>query len=39
MLKNLPNAIVITDYNEVSGMGNFLRSKYLYLFLKKKKIF
>jgi len=39
MIKNSRNVIVITDHNEVSGMGNLLRSKYLYLFLKKKKFF
>ena len=31
------NAIVITDYQRDSGMGNYLRSKYLYSFLKKNK--
>lgn len=30
------NAIVITDYIKNSGLGNYLRSKYLYAYLKKK---
>ena len=31
------NAIVITDYFKNSGLGNYLRSYYLYKFIKKKK--
>ena len=30
------NAIVITDYFKNSGLGNYLRSHYLYKFIKKK---
>ena len=29
------NAIVLTDYIYNSGLGNYLRSKYLFTYLKK----
>ena len=32
------NAIVITDYFKNSGLGNYLRSYYLYKFIKKKTL-
>ena len=32
------NILIITDYKKNSGLGNYIRSKYIFKILKKKKI-